>query len=77
MPPRKRAESKPAEPKAAEDTPETPGQPLTDPSIPEEPTPPAKSDLQTVDQPCGECFPTGWTDMAFSQGCEHGTWIRP
>jgi hypothetical protein len=36
----------------------------------------AKSDLQQVEQPCTTCFPSGWPAMAFSVGCEHGTWIR-
>lgn len=37
---------------------------------------PERSDLQTVDKPCEECFPNGWPEGAFSVGCTHGTWIR-
>lgn len=37
---------------------------------------PERSDLQTVDKPCKECFPNGWPEGAFSVGCTHGTWTR-
>lgn len=39
---------------------------------------PARSDLQSADKPCGECFPNGWPDLkgALSVGCTHGTYIR-
>jgi hypothetical protein len=37
---------------------------------------PARGDLQTVEQPCAECFPNGWPEDAFSVGCTHGTWVR-
>jgi hypothetical protein len=36
----------------------------------------ARSDLQTVGQPCQECFPNGWPEGAFSVGCTHGTYVR-
>lgn len=81
MPPRKRAETKPEEPEqttvpdpaATDDDPEpkTPDEPPTD-----EPKAPEKSDLQSVEQPCAECFPNGWANGAFSHGCNHGTWVR-
>lgn len=81
MPPRKRAESKPNEPVLDADVPagdeeqaETPAEtPTPDPEA--EPAP-AKSDLQTAERPCVECFPDGWTEQVFSLGCTHGTWVK-
>jgi hypothetical protein len=51
-----------------------------DPAPPEPDTAPdpepEKSDIQTVDEPCADCFPQGWPAQAFGLGCEHGTWSR-
>lgn len=86
MPPRKRAQSAPK----TED-PTTPTEPAADgddseqtdtPAIPSRPEPadpgtePSRSDLQTVDAPCADCFPAGWPDQSYAVGCEHGTWTR-
>ncbi|MEU5596692.1 hypothetical protein [Streptomyces sp. NPDC020298] len=69
MPPRKRAESAPkAEEPVAPETDSQTACSTADDS--------ARSDLQTVDRPCEECFPNGWPQQAFSVGCTHGTWIR-
>lgn len=65
---------------ASDETETTPDTPDTeDDAPPEDPKSddaPARSDLQTVEQPCPECMPNGWPDGAFSVGCTHGTWIR-
>jgi hypothetical protein len=61
----------PADPGGATPPPENRDEPPVD-----KPKAPEKSDLQDVEQPCVECFPNGWTEGAFSQGCEHGTWVR-
>jgi hypothetical protein len=91
MPPRKRAETKPAErqetaPEAetlpddaapAPATPEAEEAPNADAATPDAPGDDAKaSDVQTVDRPCEECMPNGWPEGAFAVGCEHGTWRR-
>lgn len=80
MPPRKRAESKPAEPVEPQ-LGEDPAAPEA--AAAEEPPPaspdsdkPKKSDLQAAEQPCPICIPNGWVEGAFSMGCEHGTWVR-
>lgn len=70
MPPRKRAQS----------APKTDGETL-EPASDEQPPPdaetePNRSDLQTVDAPCSECFPGGWPEQSFAVGCTHGTWQR-
>lgn len=81
MPPRKRAPNAPK----TDGTKET-QEPLTDEGS-QEPAPdpdtatpsdpkPEKSDLQPVETPCAQCFPTGWPAQSFSVGCEHGTWTR-
>lgn len=80
MPPRKRAESKPAEPEAATQETELPDADSGDEETAEAAAPaakkPAQSDLQAVEAPCPECFPNGWPDGGFGLGCEHGTWYR-
>ncbi|WP_439947169.1 hypothetical protein [Streptomyces sp. BBFR109] len=42
----------------------------------DEQEPRERSDLQDAERPCGECFPNGWPEGAFSVGCTHGTYIR-
>ncbi|MEU8968163.1 hypothetical protein AB0D11_02610 [Streptomyces monashensis] len=78
MPPRKRAQSAPKSVEPDEATAAlADGEP--DPDTPEaDVTPPApeRSDLQTVDAPCPQCFPAGWPEGAFAVGCEHGSWKR-
>lgn len=40
---------------------------------------PERSDIQTGEEPCGDCFPGGWAAQAAvvgALGCEHGTWQR-
>lgn len=90
MPPRKRVDPKPEPPEQEpvvqtlppadppeEQAPVDSGQsPNPDEPPADEPKKPEKSDLRDVEQPCTECFPSGWADGAFSHGCEHGTWVR-
>jgi hypothetical protein len=37
---------------------------------------PERSELREAEMPCGECFPNGWPEGAFSVGCIHGTYVR-
>lgn len=37
---------------------------------------PERSDLQSVEAPCAECFPNGWPAQGYAVGCTHGTWTR-
>ena len=30
-----------------------------------------------IEQPCRECMPYGWSEGAYTAGCEHGQWGRP
>ncbi len=86
MPPRKRAASAPKT--EDEQTTDAPAEvqddasdpdPEDPPAQPDEPNEPQRSDIQTDDEPCPECFPGGWTaqhNSVGALGCEHGTWQR-
>ena len=82
MPPRKRAETKPADPvetatdEAAEETAPAEAAAAEEPSSGSESKPTAKRKQHTDPEPCTECFPGGWPDGSTGLGCEHGTWSR-
>jgi hypothetical protein len=82
MPPRKRTQNPSNDGHAESPTldGETGQDPADDsseqPDTPSEKPTPARSDLQHVQQPCPECFPSGWPDQASAVGCTHGTFVR-
>lgn len=89
MPPRKRAASAPKpdieEPAVEDGSEETAGGlAVAEPENLDAPGGDAeakseRSDIQTGEEPCTDCFPGGWVAQATvvgALGCEHGTWQR-